>query len=671
MAAERRVVHIEINASRAASQLKNMDRNLEKTRRSAQSLERSFNRLNTVLSAAMLATSVGYVIRSFIQLSDEYQELSGRVDIVARDTVGLTQALSDLNDTARLTFTSFDGTADLYARLGVATGHLGTTHEQLVDIVQLTADTLRLSGSNAKEASAFMTQFSQALASNRFAGDEFRSMLESNVYMSQLLAGALKTNIGGLRAMAEAGELTTDVMLNALLPAVDKVREEAANLPVTITRAWTNLESATQLLLGALASVDGQMSIIASTIQGLTWIVDTFREGVEVLASYTSPDDASRFNLLQTERLETLRKIAVTQGVLIEQGNDPNLFGTQLFSTISRLQVLYDGLNRVNTELDSMRSENERVARLAGGTPVGIGGEEDAGPDAAVETQVAAWSRLERASEERFQTWRDGLLSVRDAAVAAVDPNAALVAELEKLDGALIAMPDHADVFLERMFQIHEEMDKNITPSVEKTVEWTDTLAVAMGNTLANATNQAADAMVDFAVRGEGSFTDMAQSILESIAEMIIQFALMRALFGATGGSTGTGGLLGPLLNEATGDAFQGGNVVPFARGGVVNQPTLFPMANGAGLMGEAGPEAIMPLSRDRNGRLGVSGGGTVVNIQNNTGAETSVERSQGPDGQEMVDVIIGQVAGSIASGGPPAQAIEQAYGIRRAGYAR
>jgi phage-related minor tail protein len=55
--------------------------------------------------------------------------------------------------------------------------------------------------------------------------------------------------------------------------------------------------------------------------------------------------------------------------------------------------------------------------------------------------------------------------------------------------------------------------------------------------------------------------------------------------------------------------------VVPFARGGIVDRPVLFPFARGVGLMGEAGPEAIMPLRRTRDGRLGVeaSGGGRVL----------------------------------------------------------
>ena len=55
---------------------------------------------------------------------------------------------------------------------------------------------------------------------------------------------------------------------------------------------------------------------------------------------------------------------------------------------------------------------------------------------------------------------------------------------------------------------------------------------------------------------------------------------------------------------------FRGGRVTPFASGGVVAAPTYFPMAGGTGLMGEAGPEAIMPLTRGADGRLGVAAGG-------------------------------------------------------------
>ncbi|OYU17120.1 MAG: phage tail protein, partial [Rhodobacteraceae bacterium PARR1] len=62
---------------------------------------------------------------------------------------------------------------------------------------------------------------------------------------------------------------------------------------------------------------------------------------------------------------------------------------------------------------------------------------------------------------------------------------------------------------------------------------------------------------------------------------------------------------------------FSQGRVMPFAQGGVVTQATSFPMRGGRGLMGEAGPEAIMPLARGPDGRLGgqAGGGGRPVSV--------------------------------------------------------
>jgi len=66
----------------------------------------------------------------------------------------------------------------------------------------------------------------------------------------------------------------------------------------------------------------------------------------------------------------------------------------------------------------------------------------------------------------------------------------------------------------------------------------------------------------------------------------------------------------GALTQSAKGNVIAAGRVQPFAKGGVVNSPLLFPLRNGTGLAGEAGPEAILPLKRGADGRLGVAGGG-------------------------------------------------------------
>jgi lambda family phage tail tape measure protein len=109
---------------------------------------------------------------------------------------------------------------------------------------------------------------------------------------------------------------------------------------------------------------------------------------------------------------------------------------------------------------------------------------------------------------------------------------------------------------------------------------------------------------------------------------------------------------VGSLFPSAKGNVFAQNKIVPFAYGGVVNKPTLFPMANGMGLMGEAGPEAIMPLRRGRNGRLGVeAASGATSNIVVNVDA--SGTQVQGDDNR-------GKQLGSAISAAVQAELIKQ-----------
>lgn len=95
--------------------------------------------------------------------------------------------------------------------------------------------------------------------------------------------------------------------------------------------------------------------------------------------------------------------------------------------------------------------------------------------------------------------------------------------------------------------------------------------------------------------------------------------AAVSPVFNQLGGLLGRGvqGALNGLLPFANGASFSQGRVMPFASGGVVSGPTTFPMRGGLGLMGEAGPEAILPLRRGADGRLGVASQGSAspVNV--------------------------------------------------------
>ncbi|KQX41959.1 hypothetical protein ASD04_18005 [Devosia sp. Root436] len=105
------------------------------------------------------------------------------------------------------------------------------------------------------------------------------------------------------------------------------------------------------------------------------------------------------------------------------------------------------------------------------------------------------------------------------------------------------------------------------------------------------------------------------KSVLGDIARSFADIAL-KAAFKPLGDLVG--GLVGNLF-AGTNPAL--GTVTPFAKGGVIATPSYFPLGTGQGLAGEAGPEAIMPLARGPDGRLGVAGGGGAVQVTFNVTA--------------------------------------------------
>ncbi|MDR1128249.1 MAG: hypothetical protein LBL20_02970, partial [Treponema sp.] len=129
---------------------------------------------------------------------------------------------------------------------------------------------------------------------------------------------------------------------------------------------------------------------------------------------------------------------------------------------------------------------------------------------------------------------------------------------------------------------------------------------------------------------------------------------------------------------NASGNAFDETFIVPYGRGGeftnrIINSPTFFRHGGGLGLMGEAGPEAVVPLKRLPNGDLGVEspGGGTrvVVNIINNTGEPVTQEESETRDGGRQLDIIIGEIVGAQIAQGRHNNALEAQFeGLRKRG---
>ncbi|MBN2630081.1 MAG: phage tail tape measure protein [Rhodobacteraceae bacterium] len=188
--------------------------------------------------------------------------------------------------------------------------------------------------------------------------------------------------------------------------------------------------------------------------------------------------------------------------------------------------------------------------------------------------------------------------------MAQIDELADQVAALEATLGASSAMVGAFEGELARM---------------QETMLFTGREVNSLTNGIGGGLRRAFDGLIFDGMKLSDALRMVAQSMISGVYNVA-----MKPVQGAVGGlvAEGINSVLSSLLPFKDGGAFSQGRVMPFAKGGVVSSPTSFPMRGGAGLMGEAGPEAIMPLARGADGRLGVQASGgarpvtVVMNIQ-------------------------------------------------------
>ncbi len=249
-------------------------------------------------------------------------------------------------------------------------------------------------------------------------------------------------------------------------------------------------------------------------------------------------------------------------------------------------------------------------------------------------------------------------------------------------DGVMTAVDERKSVQeMTKVIDAQSESFKAVYNQKLAAADQTEALASKMtgySNIVHGAFQSMGDALAEFARTGKLDFKGLVDQMLMDLIRFELR-AQMSALY------TGMGGLSGMMTSAAT--FFTATPVVPaakgaaydtglqtYAKGGmftnsVVDQPTLFKFAQGTGLMGEAGPEAIMPLKRDSQGNLGVRGGNSGSNVDvviNNYSTEkATTKETMDSRGNRRIEVMVGDmVAGELNRvGSNTQQAMTTSYG--------
>jgi len=235
----------------------------------------------------------------------------------------------------------------------------------------------------------------------------------------------------------------------------------------------------------------------------------------------------------------------------------------------------------------------------------------------------------------------------------------ALIEKFKELKGAGFEAAMSGELFYVSVEKTTSVM-QDFSAGIDSYIESMGTLGTNLSNLAQNGFKGLEDAIVSMTTTGTFSFQEFARSIVDEIVRMITRLLVIAPLLQYVQSLINpTKGLFGiPKLDTSVGF---GTGVTGFAKGGIVNKATMFTFADGGsgrfGLAGEAGPEAIMPLRRGRDGRLGVqaAGGGVKVGEINitvqNTGENLS-PLAQKQVATQVQNLVLVTLANEKRSGG-------------------
>jgi lambda family phage tail tape measure protein len=232
-----------------------------------------------------------------------------------------------------------------------------------------------------------------------------------------------------------------------------------------------------------------------------------------------------------------------------------------------------------------------------------------------------------------------------------------------------------AIVKVSETFRPGSVFSNGLTDYIRSAGTLSQSVSTAITNTFGNLENT----FVEFTKTGKFAFKDFATSVLDDLNKIIVRSLIIRPLAqgilsnigGGVDAAGGTTQYSSDYLAQAKGGMWEGG-YKKFAQGGVVNRDTPFLYSGGRkGVMGEAGPEAILPLARGKNGDLGVQASAVKVqvNVINNTNADVETRESTDQNGTKVIDFIINQKVKEGLAAGIYDRELANGFGLKRRGY--
>lgn len=253
----------------------------------------SLNKNNGLLATGIANLVSWYAIlkssKAVMDMSDTYVQTQARLDMINDGQQTLSELENQIYRSAQRSRASYNDTADAVAKLQMRAGDAFKTNAETIQFTENLNKIYAIGGTAQQEMASATLQLSQALGSGVLRGEEFNAVFEAAPMVMQLVADYMDVPIGKLRELAADGEISANVVKNALLGATDEINEKFEKMPQTFAQTWTKFtNSATKAFQPFLKTLNDGLQRVTSFfdyIANNSWILYGLAAGAAAVAA--------------------------------------------------------------------------------------------------------------------------------------------------------------------------------------------------------------------------------------------------------------------------------------------------------------------------------------------------------------------------------------------------
>lgn len=278
----------------AASSASNAARSTLLFQRSAQGLEATLMRLQTLMTGGLF----GMAALSVLKTADAMQTLDNQVRIVTKSTEERLAVENEVHRIANTNYTDIKTTTDIYHRNALAMASMGASQKDVLRFTDNMSLAMRTSGRTITEQNSALYQWSQAMGAGKLQGQEFRIIALAVPSLLKYISAEMGVTTGQLKKLGAEGKITGEVMVKAVEKARPELEKLASQMPMTMSQAFTVANNEYKLFIDKIMNGTGGASqTIASMIYGIGKNFDTVIKGMTIAGGLAFVGFASKIDI--------------------------------------------------------------------------------------------------------------------------------------------------------------------------------------------------------------------------------------------------------------------------------------------------------------------------------------------------------------------------------------